>query len=77
MTTLYHFAAPVKPARRFGAGLLAARPSYRADHTAADEAWLVEDNARRERAARELDRLVDELYEESEATRRLEAGLCC
>lgn len=73
MTILYPAPAAVKSARRFGAGLLATRPTYRADHTAADAAWLAADNARRER----LDRRVDELAVERDALSRLEAGLCC
>jgi hypothetical protein len=77
MTTLYHFATPVKSARRFGAGVHRWQPAYRADHTTADEAWLIVDNARREQAARELDRRVDEMAAEAEALARLEAGLCC
>jgi len=71
MTTLYHSAAPVKPARRFGAGLLASRPAYRAPYTASDLAWLAADDARRE------DEHFDRMAEESAALGRMESGLCC
>jgi hypothetical protein len=73
VTILYPTPAAVKPARNFGRGLLASRPVYRADHSAADEAWLVEDNARREAEARRFDAMAAE----SAALDRLEAGLCC
>ena len=73
MTILYPAPAPVKSARRFGAGLLASLPAYRADHTAADEAWLVHDNARREAENRHYDAMAAE----SAALDRLERGLCC
>lgn len=75
MSILFDATRTVKPApaRRFGKGLLAARPTYRADFTTADEAWLVEDNARR---ARE-DATFDRAYAESVALDRLERGLCC
>lgn len=58
MTTIYHFAAPVKSARRFGAGLTRYVPTYRADHSASDEAWLIQDNIRREAA--HFDRMAEE-----------------
>ena len=58
MTILYP--APIKSTRRFGAGILATVPTYSADHTAADEAWLVEDNARREGEDRRFDRMAAE-----------------
>jgi hypothetical protein len=67
MTILFSSLTPVKTSRRFGAGLLASLPTYRADHTTSDAAWLVEDNARR----------YDRLAEESAALDRLERGLCC
>jgi hypothetical protein len=70
MTTLYHSAAPVKSARPFGRGLLAGRPAHRADHTAADAAWLSADNARRE------DARFDRSAGESAFMDRYEAGLC-
>ena len=70
MTTLFNSAAPVKSARRFGAGILSARPSYRADHTASDEAWWAAESVRAENAR------FDRLAEESAALSRHEAGLC-
>lgn len=73
MTILYPSPAKVKPARRFGAGLLASRPAYRTDHTVADAVWLVADNGRQEAA----DRRFDDLAAEDAALDRLEAGLCC
>jgi len=74
MTILYPAPAAVKPARkarRFAAGLVASRPTYLVDHTADDEAWLVEDNARR--AAE--DRQIDRRYAESYATDCVSLGL--
>lgn len=71
MTTLFNSAAPVKPARKFAAGVLASRPAYSAPYTAADLAWLVEDDARREAADREFDRLAAE----SAFMDRYEAGI--
>lgn len=74
MTILYPTPAAVKPrtARRFGHGILASLPTYRADHTAADERWLAEDNSRRE----EEDRRIERQYQESATLDRLERGLC-
>jgi hypothetical protein len=57
MTTLYHFASPVKT-RPLGRGILRSVPAVTADHTASDEAWLVTDNARREDA--HFDRMAAE-----------------
>lgn len=71
MTTLYHFASPVKPARRFGAGLLRSLPTYRADHTASDAAWWAAECARLE------DARLDQRAAESAAMDRMEAGMCC
>ena len=71
MVTLYDATRPVKTSRRFGAGLLRSLPTYRQTVSAADEAWLCEDNARREREAAEAaayDRFVDAVYERSEPT---------
>jgi hypothetical protein len=73
MTILYDYSRPIKIARLLGAGILASRPNYQADHTSADEAWLVQDNAARSG----LDRHVDEMAEEFAAIARLEMGLCC
>ena len=53
MTTLYDATRPVKtarPARRFGAGILATYPVYTSDHTAEDEAWWAAESARMEDA---------------------------
>ena len=53
MTILFDATRPVKttrPARRFGAGILATRPVYTSDHTAADEAWWAAESARLEDA---------------------------
>lgn len=69
MTTLYHFAANVKPAS-FGKGILASRPTYHATYTAGDDAWRVEDNARREAENRHY----DALYADREAERLVTAG---
>ncbi len=52
MTILFDPAVRVKPAHRFGAGLLRSLPTYRSPVSSADEAWLVADNARREREER-------------------------
>jgi hypothetical protein len=73
MTTLFSSLAPVKPARRFGVGILATRPAYRADHTAADAAWLAADDARRD----DEDRRHDAAASESAHMDRYERGLCC
>jgi hypothetical protein len=75
MTILFDATRPVKStrsARRFGAGLFQWTPMYHADHTAADEAWLIEDNARREAESR----LFDRMAAESRAVARHERGLC-
>ena len=71
MTMIFDATCPVKSTRRFGAGLLATLPTYRVDYTAADEAWLIEDNARREA----FDRLTDRRYTESAAVDALSRGL--
>lgn len=47
MTIFDSAAVSVKPAKPFGKGLLRSLPSYRRDHTASDDAWLTQDNARR------------------------------
>jgi hypothetical protein len=74
MTILFSSLAPVKStSHRFGRGILPTYPTYRADHAAADAAWLVEDNARRDAANRRYDAMAAE----SAALSRLEAGLCC
>jgi hypothetical protein len=73
VTILYDCTRPVKPARTFGLGILAARPHAFTVFSPADEAWLVQDNARRT----ELDHEVDAMFAESEAIARLEAGICC
>ena len=72
MTILFDARRPVKSARRFGAGILPTCPVYLADHTAADEAWLIEDNARRELLA-ECDRLFPRIgpTEEHKAAMRV------
>ena len=62
---------PVKSTRRFGAGLLATYPTYRVNHTAADEAWLIEDNAQRDAESR----MIDRRYFESAAVDALSRGL--
>ena len=73
MTILFDASAPVKSARRFGAGLLPSRPSYRAPYTAADAEWLIADNARRDAENRHYDRLAAE----SAAMDRIESGIAC
>ena len=73
MTILFDARCPVKPARRFGAGILATRPTYRAPYTSADLAWLAADNARRDAENRHYDAMADE----AAALDRLERGLCC
>lgn len=73
MTILFDASAPVKSIRPFGRGLLASLPTYLASHTAADEAWLVADNARRE--AEDEDRAVDRRYSEVYAVDALTLGL--
>lgn len=70
MTTLFHFAGPVKPARRFGAGVLRSLPSARVPFTAADLVWLAADNARRE------DEHYDRMAEESTALDRASLVYC-
>ncbi len=57
--------------RPFGAGLLRAIPSYRADHTASDEAWLI---AEREAAE---DRHYDAMADEAAFQDRYVRGICC
>jgi hypothetical protein len=53
MTTLYDATRPVKTTRRpFGSGVLPYLLCSVEPQTAADEAWLVEDNARRKADAR-------------------------
>ncbi len=51
---------PRQPRPRFGAGILPTRPSYRAPFTASDEAWLIEDNARRDAENRDLEQRAAE-----------------
>ena len=77
MTTLYDATRPVKtarPARRFGAGILATAPTYRVDYSAADAAWLAADNARRVAEDRELDRMAREAAALDGLTRGLIIG---
>ena len=74
MTILFSSLAPVNTTpRRFGAGLFRSVPTYRADHTAADDAWLAADNARRAAEDRHYDAMAAELA----AHDRYERGLCC
>jgi hypothetical protein len=70
MTILFDATRPVKTTRRFGAGLLRSLPTYRTTVSAADEAWLIADNARRDAANRKLDRRASE----AEAHARYENG---
>lgn len=58
MTILFDPANHVKSSRHFGRGLLAAAPVYRTNHTAADDAWLLDENLRRE----EEDAILDERH---------------
>ena len=71
MTILFDAAAPVKSVRNtFGRGLLRSTPhTVDATHTAADEAWLIADRARREEDAR-----FDRMAAQREAERLMEAG---
>ena len=50
MTILFDVRRKVKPARRFGAGLLAYAPMYRVEYTAADADWLAAERQRIEDA---------------------------
>ena len=59
MTILIDSANLVKP-RNFGRGILPSYPTFRRTHTSADEAWLAEDNARRDADNRRLDRMAAE-----------------
>ena len=73
MTILYPTPAPVKTTTsNFGRGNFARRQPF----TSADLAWLIQDNARREQEARDLDRLVDQMAEEAAWQDRYERGLC-
>lgn len=66
MLTIFDATRPVKTSRRFAAGLLRSLPTYQTAVSAADEQWLVSDNARIEREAAEAaayDRFVDAAYE--------------
>lgn len=58
MTILYPAPVAVKPARPFGKGILASRPTYRAPFTSADLAWLAADDGRRRENAH-FDALAD------------------
>ena len=71
MTILFDATRPVKSTRLFGAGLLRSLPTYRVSYMADDEAWLIEDNARREAESRRIDRL----YGESAAVDAMSRGL--
>jgi hypothetical protein len=73
MTILFDATRPAKSTRPFGTGLIRSLPTYWADHTAEDAAWLVADNARAARAA--LDAELDDMAAEAEAVARLEMGL--
>jgi hypothetical protein len=73
MASLHTTTRPVKtarPARRFGAGILAALPVYQADYTAADASWWAAESDADENAH------YDALAGESAALARHEAGLC-
>lgn len=58
MTILYPAPVRVKRNRKFGAGLLASRPTYRAPVTAQDIQWWTVETATAEDA--HYDRLADE-----------------
>jgi hypothetical protein len=51
MTILFDATRQVKTTHRFGRGILRSLPTYHSPVSSADEAWLVADNARREREA--------------------------
>ena len=71
MTILFDATRPVKtsrPARRFGAGLLATLPTYRTGHTSADAVWWAAESARLE------DARFDRTAGESAFMDRYEAG---
>jgi hypothetical protein len=70
-TILYDATRTVKPARRFGAGLLATRPAYTAPFTASESAWWAAESARVESAR------FDRLAGESAALDLMEAGISC
>ena len=80
MTILFDATVAVKPARnarRFGQGLLATYPTYRSDHTAADAAWLLADDLRREEAAKAaFNAELEAMFEESLAVERMSLGYC-
>lgn len=70
MTILFSSLAPVKSAtgRRFGKGILAARPTYKTGYTASDAAWWAAELAGGENAR------YDQMAGEAAEMGRLEAG---
>jgi hypothetical protein len=75
MTILYDATRPVKPTRRFGAGLLAYAPNHRNPYTVADEAEYLQDLADRDQAVRDFDQHLEERALMSLARDRAERGL--
>jgi len=71
MTILYPAPAPVKTARRFGAGILPPRPVRPFEPTPEERAWWAAESARLEENAR-----FDQMAGESAYLDRHEAGLC-
>jgi len=73
MTILFDARRVVK-SDNFGRGILRSLPTVRVPYTVADDAWLVEDNARRE--AREIARnaRLERIYEAAQAVDRIANG---
>jgi hypothetical protein len=71
MTTIYDSTRQVK-SNTFARGILA-RPTEGAPNTQSDRAWWAQESAAIESAR--LDAMVDELFAEAEAIRRLELGI--
>jgi hypothetical protein len=71
MTILYPSPAKIKSIR-FGSGILASRPTHRADYSDADACLNAEMNA----AIAERDSHLDQMALEAEAVDRLCSGYC-
>jgi hypothetical protein len=75
MTTLFNSTDFVKPTNpRFGQGILATRPTYHVEHSAADATWWSIESARMERA-RGWDARIDRMANEAAALDALTRGL--
>ena len=73
MAILFGSTRPRQISRQFGRGVLRTLPAYHETPTAADEAWYVQDQARRDEEAR--NRRLEQQAGVYECQSRMDAGL--